>query len=179
MKKGKVFGKAQIALVLMAVALGAAVWLNMNFSSKKYLGEATYVDNTSGSAIQTSASAKNEEEKTSDRFTQAVKDREKAYEKAKDAVEEMLDTDKLTDADKQSVLTVIRELAERIEKENNIETLLKAKGFEKAVAVIGDNNITVLVSSDGITTAQSMQIQDIIIAETGISLGNIKIVAVK
>ncbi len=176
MKKGKVFTKAQIALVLMAVALGAAVWLNMNFSSKKYLGEATYVDNSKSEVIQTSANVK---ENTTDRFAQAVKDREKAYKTASERVEEMLDTDKLSDADKQSALAVIRELAERVEKESNIETLLKAKGFEKAVAVIGENNITVLVSSDGITTAQTMQIQDIITAETGISLGNIKIVAVK
>lgn len=177
MKKGKVFGKAQIALALMAVALGAAVWLNMNFSSKKYLGEATYVDSTSGESVQTSATV--DDDNSADRFAQSVKEREKAYESAAKLVDEMLDNDNLTDEDKQEALSVIKQLAQRVEKESNIETLLKAKGFEKAVAVIGDNNITVLVSSDGITTAQSMQIQDIITAETGISLGNIKIVAVK
>ena len=103
MKKGKVFTKAQIALVLMAVALGAAVWLNMNFSSKKYLGEATYVDNSKSEVIQTSANVK---ENTTDRFAQAVKDREKAYKTASERVEEMLDTDKLSDADNQSALAV-------------------------------------------------------------------------
>lgn len=76
-------------------------------------------------------------------------------------------------------MATVASLAGRLEKESNIETLLKAKGFEKAVAVIGDNNVTVLVSSDGVTTAQSIQIQDIVTSETGVALGNIKIVAVK
>ncbi len=177
MKKGKVVGKTQIALALMAMALGAAVWLNMNFSNEKYLGEAKYVDNSaSGESVQTSAKPDNSD---SDRFEQAKKERKEAYEKAEEKVETLLDSEKLSDTDKQAALNVIKDLAMRIERESNIETLLKAKGFEKAVAVIGDNNITVLVSSDGITTAQTMQIQDIVTSETGISLGNIKIVAVK
>ncbi len=177
MKKGKVFGKAQIAVVLMAIALGAAVWLNMNFSSEKYLGEAKYVDNSSGNSVQVSAKPDNSQ--SSDRFSEAIKEREQTYEKAEERVEELLKSDKLTDEDKASAVNTVKALAERMEKESNIETLLKAKGFSKAVAVIGDNNVTVLVSSDGVTTAQSLQIQDIITSETGVSLGNIKIVAVK
>ena len=54
MKKGKVFGKTQIALAIMVVALGTAIWLNMKYStvststntntSSKYLGQAEYVN---------------------------------------------------------------------------------------------------------------------------------------
>ena len=68
MKKGKVLGKGHIAVVLMVLALGAAVWLNMRFSSQKYFGEAKYVDNSSGDAVETSASAK---ENAEDYFTTA------------------------------------------------------------------------------------------------------------
>ena len=48
MKKGKVFGKSQIAVTAMVLALAAAIWLNMKYtpSSGKYLGEASYVNNT-------------------------------------------------------------------------------------------------------------------------------------
>ena len=63
--------------------------------------------------------------------------------------------------------------------EENATLKGKAKGFEKTVAVIGDNNVSVIVKSDGLTTAQTLQIQDIITSETKIPLGNIKIVAVK
>lgn len=176
MKKGKVLSKAQITMLLMALALGAAVWLNMRFSSEKYLGEATYVDSkTESSAVQTGASAA----KSADRFAEAVSEREKAYKTASELVEDTLDQDSVTAEEKAKAVETVAALAQRIEKESNIETLLKAKGFEKAVAVIGDNNVSVLVYSDGVTTAQSMQIQDIITSETGVSLGNIKIIAVK
>ena len=58
MKKGKVFSKVHITMLVMALALGAAVLLNMRLSSEKYLGEATYVDNkSSSSAVPTAAKA--------------------------------------------------------------------------------------------------------------------------
>ena len=66
-----------------------------------------------------------------------------------------------------------------MESESNIETLLKAKGFEKAVAVISDTGISVVVKADGLTSAQTLQIQDIVTSETNIPLSNIKIVPVK
>mgnify|MGYP000762985677 FL=1 len=51
MKKGKVFGKTQIAVTVMVFALAGAIWLNMKYtpSSGKYLGEASYVSNSSKS----------------------------------------------------------------------------------------------------------------------------------
>ena len=174
MKKGKVFGKAQIALVLMVAALGGAIWLNMRFSSGKYLGEATYVSNEKKTnAVQTSAKA------SLDEFDTAIREREEVYEQARDLVEDTLKSEKLSDDDKTAAVNKVKQLADRMEKESNIETLLKAKGFEKAVAVIGDNNVSVIVKSDGLTTAQTLQIQDIITAETSVPLGNIKIVSVK
>ena len=61
MKKGKVFGKSQIAVTVMVLALAAAVWLNMKYtpSSGKYLGEASYVSgsSTDDKTVQNSAGA--------------------------------------------------------------------------------------------------------------------------
>ncbi len=176
MKKGKVFGKGHIAVVVMLLALGAAVWLNMKFSSDKYLGEAKYVDNSSNNAVETAAKV---EEKATDYFKEAIKEREDAYQTAKETVEELLDNEKLDEADKKQALSIIESLAKRIEGENNIETILKAKGFNKIVAVIGDKGINIVVNSDGLTTAQTLQIQDVVTGETDIDIGNIKIVAVK
>lgn len=176
MKKGKVLGKGHIAVVVMLLALGAAVWLNMKFSSDKYLGEAKYVDNSSDAAVETAAKV---EEKAEDYFKEAKKEREEVYETAKETVEELLDNDKFDDNDKKQVIGLIESLAKRIEHENNIETVLKAKGFEKIVAVIGEKGINIVVASDGLTTAQTLQIQDVVTGETDIDIGNIKIVAVK
>lgn len=180
MKKGKVFGKHQVVLALMIMALGAAVWLNMKFSSnEKYMGEATFVssssDTASGEAVQTSAKV----EEDADYFETAKRDRQKALDEAQELVEETLKSANATDAEREAALKTTSAIAERIEKANNIETLLKAKGFEKAVVVIGEDDVSVVVKSEGITTAQTLQIQDIVTAQTEIPLSNIKIVTIK
>ena len=107
MKKGKVFGKSQIAVTVMVVALAAAIWLNMKYtpSSNKYLGEASYVTNTSGeSAVETSAKVD-----TEDYFTTAEKDRAKTRKEAEETVKEALSGNKLTEEDKKAALAKLEE----------------------------------------------------------------------
>ena len=178
MKKGKVLGKGQLTVAVMLVALGAAIWLNAKYlpSDTKYLGEASYVGNTSEDAVQTAAKS---EEKKDDYFTEAKKEREKAKKEACEIIEETLKDEKLTEADKKSALAKIEEIGARIESESNIEALLKAKGFEKALAIMTDTGISVVVKSDGLTSAQTMQIQDVITEQTTVTLENIKIIPVK
>lgn len=179
MKKGKVLGKGQITVAVMLLALGCAIWLNTKYlpSDTKYLGEASYVSNTTDkeNAVETSAKAEKTE---TDYFQNAKKEREAARDKATEQVEEMLDSKNLSEEDKKTALAKIEKLGKDIEKENNIETLLKAKGFEKALAVIGDSGISVIVKSEGLTSAQTLQIQDIVTSETDISLNNIKIIPI-
>jgi stage III sporulation protein AH len=179
MKKGKVFGKGQITVAVMLLALGGAIWLNAKYlpSNTKYLGEASYVSNTSDSdnAVETSAKPQKND---SDYFETAKKDRETARDKAIEKVEEMLDSKNLSEEDKKTTLAKIEKLGKDIEKESNIETLLKAKGFDKALAVIGDSGISIIVKSEGLTSAQTLQIQDIVTSETDISLNNIKIIPI-
>ena len=175
MKKGKVFGKGQITVAVMLLALGAAIWLNTKYlpSETKYLGEASYVNGAEEKdAVETAAKP----DSKSDYFETAKKDREAARKKAAEQIEELLDNKKLSEEDKKSALQKIEAIGDTTKKENNIETLLKAKGFEKAVAIIGDGGISVVVKSEGLTSVQTMQIQDIITNETNIPLNNIKII---
>ncbi len=177
MKKGKVFTKGQAAVVVMVLALGAAVWLNMKFSSdEKYLGQATFV---SDNATENETVATGAKPDKTDYFEDAVSERKAAYQEAKKQVEELLDTEALSSGEKEKALASIENIALRNEKQANIESLLKAKGFSKAVAVLGEDNISIVVKSDGLTTAQTLQIQDIVADQTDIALGNIKIVTIK
>ena len=175
MKKGKVLGKGQMALGLMVVALAAAVWLNTKYlpSSSKYLGEASYVSNTEESEKTVETAAKAE---STDYFTKAKKERETARAEAVETIEETLKSDKLTDKDKASALAKIEEIGACIESESNVETLLKAKGFDKALVIISDGGVSVIVSSEGLPSAQTLQIQDVVTSETGADLSNIKII---
>lgn len=177
MKKGKVLGKGQITVAVMVLALGAAIWLNAKYlpSDTKYLGEASYVNNTSEEkTIETSAKV----EQKDDYFTKAKKEREAARKEACEIIEETIKSEKLTEEDKKSALLKIEEIGGRVETESNIEELLKAKGFEKAVVIISDGSVNVVVKSEGLTSAQTLQIQDIVTKETNISLQDVKIIPI-
>ena len=176
MKKSKVLGKGQLAVGVMVIALIAAVWLNTKYmpTSTKYLGEASYVSTSSDNALETSANMN-----TEDYFASAKTDREKQLKTATDTVKELLKSENLTDKDKESALKLIESIADNMKKEANIETLLKAKGFKETVAVIGNDGINIVVKSDGLTTANTMQIQDIAVTESGLDLSKIKIIPIK
>ena len=179
MKKGKVLGKTQVAVAVMVAALALAIWLNMKYTptSKKYLGEATYVNNTvsEGKAVQTAAKVK----ETGDYFEKARKEREEARAEATETLEELFKSSKLTEEEKKEGMAKAEEIALRAEKENKIETLLEAKGFEQTVAIISDSGVSVVVKSEGLTSAQTLQIQDIVTAQTKVKLSDIKIIPVQ
>ena len=179
MKKGKVLGKTQVAVAVMVAALALAIWLNMKYTptSKKYLGEATYVNNTvsESEAVQTAAKV----QETGDYFETAIKERETARKEAAETLEEFLKSSNLTEEEKKQGMAKAEAIALRAENENKIETLLKAKGFEKTVAVISDSGVSVVVKSEGLTSAQTLQIQDIVTAQTKVKLSDIKIIPIR
>ena len=177
MKKGKVFGKGQLTVALMLVALGGAIWLNTKYlpSNTKYLGEASYVNNNSSAeAVETAAKT----DSTSDYFATSIKERKAMREEAIEIIEETLENDNLKEEDKKSALAKAEEIAGRMEDESNIETVLKAKGFKQAVAILNDTGATVIVEGEGLTSQQTLQIQDVVTSQTKVSLGNIKIIPV-
>lgn len=179
MKKGKVFSKGQVTVAVMLLSLAAAIWLNAKYvpSSTKYLGEASYVNTTAeedNEAVQTSTKAETE----TDYFTTAKKEREQNRKEAVETVEELLNHKNLTAADKKAALEKAETFAKNIEKESNVEALLKAKGFEKSLVIISVKGINVVVKSEGLTSQQTLQIQDIVTDETDIALENIKIIPV-
>ena len=181
MKNKTIFGKKQLIMAALLLALGGAVWLNMQYSgaaggfinnavsSNKNLGDTKYVANISGeTAVQTAAGT--------DYFTSASAERKKAREEAVAILEETLDKVDANSSAKQKAADDIAEVAARIEKEAAIETLIKAKGFEKVLVVIGDDSVSVIVKADELLPSQTLQIQDAVTSQTKISLQNIKIV---
>ena len=186
MKKGTIVGKRQIVLAVLILALAAAVWLNMKYSaanggfniagtdnSSKVLGQTQYVNEEAenGSAVETSAK--------SDYFQTARADRTAAREQAVELLKDSIGDVSLAAATKQAAVESLSIIAKRIENEASIESLIKAKGFPDAVAIIGDEGITVIVNCDELLSSETLQIQDIVTAQTGLTLEKIKIVTVK
>ncbi len=175
MKKGKVLGKSQLVLAVMIVALGAAVWLNMRYqpNENKYLGEAEFVDGaTEGESLETSADAE-------DYFTKSRRERTETRAEIK---EELAETIKSAGDNAETVKSAVDKAASIAAwqtAESNIETLLKAKGFSQTLAIIGENDINIVVRADSLTAAQTLQIQDVAKAQSGYSVDKIKILTVK
>ena len=189
MKKGKVFGKKQIALSLMVVALAGAVWLNMKYSATEggftvkgednkqtasYLGEATFVDNKQESeSVQTGGKA------DEDYLATAKKDRDAARSEAISELEDTVKDAKVKDSVKTAAVEKLTVLTTRSDTEASIETLLKAKGFKNTIAIIGDNDINIVIKSEELSESQTMQIQDIATSQSGLTLDKFKIITVK
>lgn len=187
MSKKKGFKKSQVALAVMVVALGAAVWLNMRYAgalpgaggnSSKFLGEAEYVGGIdSGSAIETAAKPDNTAEQEEGYFTRLRKERQQARDEAIEQIEDTLADTNLSTDEKKTLTDTAAAVALRAERESSIETVLKAKGFSSVLAVIGDKDINIIVKSEGLIPAEIAQIQDVVTAHTDFSLAEIKIIS--
>lgn len=182
MKKGKIFGKKQLLLVIMVLALGGAIWLNMEYSAtnggftdvvsneNKNLGDTKFV--ATDEAVETGA-------KVDTYFADAKKERENSRNDALKLIEETLKSTDVTDAQKTAAMGELTAAAKAVTKEADIETELKSKGFKEVLCMINGENATVIVRSDGVNSSQTLQIQDAVTSISGVKLENIKIVTVK
>ncbi len=180
MKKNAIIGKKQILTLAMVLALGAAVWLNVSYSTSgtnlggtrsktdAELGNAQYVANTS---------VVSDEE---DYFKRAQKDREETRDEAISIIKKTLNSSKSTAEQKTAAADKVSEITARMEMENSAETLIKAKGFSDVIVVLSGDSCNVVVRKDGeLEQNETVQILDIISGTAKINVENIKIVAVK
>ncbi|MDO4742949.1 MAG: SpoIIIAH-like family protein [bacterium] len=183
MKKGLIVHKRQIVLGVMILALGAAVWLNMKYSAtdgtinatdeqSSVLGDAQYV---SGSNIQESSKIQD----SGDYFKNARKERTESRNEATELLQDTIDDAKSDGKKVESAASQLAVISKRIDDEAAIESLIKAKGFKDAVAVISDDSVSVIVKSEGLLSSETIQIQDIVISQTGVGLDKIKILTVE
>jgi stage III sporulation protein AH len=182
-----VFGKKQVLLATLVLALGLAVYLNYYFSnqnpitvdtntsttstvSNDNLGDAQYVNGTTAVADSSNSS---------DYFVQARLNRESARQEALDIVKDLMNDVKATDEVKKEAVAKATAIATAVEQENKIESLVKAKGFADCVVYIEDKTCHIVVRSEGLQPQQTIQITEIITAQSDIVAQNINIVPVK
>ena len=71
------------------------------------------------------------------------------------------------------------QVSKLIESEGNIESLVRAQGFEDCVAYLDGETAKVVVKTDGLNKSQAASIKDIILGETQVPAENIRIFEVK
>ena len=63
--------------------------------------------------------------------------------------------------------------------EADIEGILRGRGFEDVLASVSPDSANVLVRGDGLTARQTAVILDLVMRQTGLTGGNVKIIPVK
>ena len=167
---------ARSLIVITAVLLiGLAVYLNYRwfYDPTDSLG---YGDNNMEDNFDDSASTDADADSSSDYFAAALLTRQQSRDEAIDVltmVSSSTDADEATKAEAQAKISKI---AVDIQNEANIETLVKAKGFEECVAVIGEDSVSVIVKAEALQAKETAQILAIVYETTGISPEKVSII---
>ncbi len=114
-------------------------------------------------------------------FEEARLKRTKAHDEAMDAVQKALKSASLSAEEKKSYTQQLTGSLEDLNSENEIETLVRAKGFADCLCFLqsGRADLTVMTSGDALTAAQVAQIRDIVLSKSNVTAQNITIVEVK
>ena len=109
---------------------------------------------------------------------QAKVTREQVRAKNKETLQSIIDSDSLSDAQKQDAVTQMVAMTDIAEKEAAAETMLASKGFRDSVVSISEDSAYVVVNAAELTEANRAQIEDIVTRKTGVSATNIVITPV-
>jgi len=159
-----------------ALLIGLAVYLNYRwfYDPSSSLG---YGENNMEDAFGDSQSAGgNAENEKSDYFTATALDRKEARDEAIDVLKMVTENEAASAEAKAEAADKISQIAVDIQNEANIESLVRAKGFEECVAVISEGSVSVIVSSENLQAAETAQILTIVYETTGISPEKVSII---
>ncbi len=192
-----IIGKKHFVLAALILALGAAVYLNWQFSpTDTILGEKNgdvpiqteqveYVAAVKPASATDASADFNAEAveagKKNSFFDDARSDREKARNDALATLQEIMDNASATSAQKTEAVNSAAKIAENTDKEASIETLVKAKGYSNCVVVLSEGQVNVIIPAgdNGITASDAAIIKDIVVGQVNIAPSCIKIIEAK
>ena len=188
--------KRNAVVVTMALLVCAAAALNWKFSADqaaedaqetqetgtKILGEATLGSGQENGEETEDAAAQVDETEVytgSDYFASARLTRQQARDSAVNLLQEAAEQEGADQSVANEASEGIAALASYTMKEAQIENLVTAKGYADCVAFMGEDSISVVVSTQtGELTAEDVaKITDITMTETGLPASSIKIMA--
>ncbi len=168
----KKISKRNLVIVSSVFLIGAAVLLNFVLFSPDKSSDVGY--GTSNMKDNVSANAGSDG--TGDYFSLTQLSRQKARDEALEVLQSVVDSNDAVDTTKEQALSEISKIADDIQLEANIETLILSKGFEQCVAVISGENVNIVVKSNGLLANEVAQINEIVYEQTGTDPTNIKII---
>lgn len=180
------FGRKQLVLASLVLALGAAVYLNWQFAgtnklpigeggdTSSQLGAAQLVNNTYVETVSDDLQSKS----GADMFAEARLSRQNSRDEAMELLDGVLANVEADSEAKKAAVEEASAMAQNILKETNVENLLKAKGYEESVAYITTEDCSVVVAGD-LAESDMLIVQEIVIEQTGFTAEKIKIIGTK
>lgn len=172
--------KAVISVVAVLI-LGAAVLLNFLLVPQTGVSDtkeklSTKVDLSDVSAAVKEQEKKENSEEKKDAFAEMNLTRQRSRDEALEVLNTVALSDTAVDEVKADAMNEIQQIAKDIESEANIESLVKAKGFDQCVAVVNGNSASIIIKTDGLLQNEVAQISEIVYKEAGINPQDLKII---
>ena len=107
--------------------------------------------------------------------------RQKAHDEAMDSIKKTMKSSSLSAEEKKEYTAQMTANLEDLNAENEIETLIKAKGFADCLCFLqsGRADLTVMTSGEPLTAEQVAQIRDVVLNKSTVTAQNITVVEVK
>lgn len=177
------FQKKYIVLTTLVLALGAAVYVNWQFSdvnsdiTTKELGAASYVNATvstssSDETVQTSALSKEQQ----NYFATERTKRQSTQDKVIDEAKEILDIENVSESEMTEAQKSVEKLLKTYTVQDSIESIIKAKGFSECLCYISDEGVTVIVPDTELNDTSVLVIDDAVTSHYDVSYEDISIV---
>lgn len=165
-----------VVIIAAVVLVGLAVYLNYRWFYDP-IGSLGYGDNNMEDNLDGSETTGGEsDESENDYFSATVLNRQQSRDEAIDVLKLVTENEEASEEAKAEAAAKISKIAVDIQNEANIETLVKAKGFEDCVAIISDDAVSVIVKAESLQANQAAQILAIVYETTGIAPQNISII---
>ncbi len=97
----------------------------------------------------------------------------------KELLMDIINSDKVSKAQKKEATNKLLELSDFMEKEAATEQVLNAKGYKNAMVSMSKDSVDVMVDLKEITDVDRAKIEDVVQRKTGVSINNIVISSIK
>ena len=169
-------GKRNLIITASVLLIGLAVLLNWFLFSGANVKKDGY-QNYDKNGEQKQEQPKNDTPTDQNTYFSATQvSRQRARDEALEVLQSVVDNKESSETVKAEALAGIAAIADEIQKEANIESLVTAKGFEQCVAVISGEKVQIVVKADDLQPAQIAQINEIVYAQTGIAPTGVTII---
>jgi len=172
-------GRRGTMVICAVILVGVAVLLNLLLFPAEESGRKLAIDPselTSASGIEAETGGEEQAQAVYNYFEAMELSRQQARDEAIAVLKNVTESSTALPEMKEEAMGSIAQIAEDMECEANIETLILSKGFTRCVAVVNGDSASIIVKSAGLLPNEIAQISEIVYEQAGILPVNLKII---